>query len=63
MNRHTTDVLNHAWYATQPGPCLCGMCLGDCYVCSKRADYPVKSRAKKGWTPYCEKCLIKKVKK
>jgi len=56
------DILNHAFYSTQPGPCLCAMCLGDCR-CGKPGIVPLKSRAKRGWTPYCEACAIQRAKR
>lgn len=58
------DTLNHAWYAvTRPGDCLCAMCLGACGDCCKPAIVPIRSRARKGYTPCCETCAVKRAKK
>lgn len=55
-----TDLLNHAFYAmTRPHDCLCGMCMSSrqCGVrgCKSKAKLPIKSRARRGYTPMCMK--------
>ena len=63
-----TDLLNHAFYSVvRPRDCLCRMCMMKykCGVrgCKVKAKLPIKSRAKKGYTPMCMKHAIEAAKK
>lgn len=62
------DPLNHAYYAvTRPYDCLCEMCITKRPCgrrgCKKKAKFPIKSRAKKGYTALCMKHALEAAEK